>query len=103
MQRTDRDEHRAWVYAYKSAEQFVRGMYVMKDGWGRWWDVAEEPADLISYTKIDDWNRVSEAHRTAYHRLLQILPEFDLHATEHDAPGTPPGPQAPAKKRKKAR
>ena len=59
----------------------------MKDGKGKWWDVSAEPDDLISFPEIKDWNVVSDAHRNERDALLAILPQFNLHETEHDAPG----------------
>jgi len=89
---TDVSDHRQWIYGYKGAEQFIRGQYVMKDGWGNWYDVTQEPDDLISYTPIKDWGKVSGTHRQERERLEEAMVPFDLHATDHDAPGTPPRP-----------
>jgi arylsulfatase A-like enzyme len=85
-------QHRDWIYAYRSEMQLIRGNRVMKDGKEKWWDVSQEPDDLISYRQINDWGSVSELHREERERLLGILPQFDLHATEHDAPGVSPKP-----------
>jgi arylsulfatase A-like enzyme len=83
---TDKAKHRDWIYGYNGADQIIRGDLVMKDGKGRWWDVSESPDDLISFPEIKDWNRVSDAHQAERDKLLAVLPRFDLHATEHDAP-----------------
>ncbi|TWT54947.1 Arylsulfatase [Rubripirellula amarantea] len=84
---TDKSSHREWVYGYNGDDQIIRGDLVMKDGKGKWWDVSTQPDDLISFPEIKDWSEVSEAHRTQRDELLAVLPQFDLHASEHDAPG----------------
>lgn len=84
---TDKPSHRDWVYAYQGPKQLIRGMHVLRDGFGRWWDVTTTPKDLISFPRITNWNSVSEAHRAERRKLEAILPRFDKHATEHDAPG----------------
>jgi len=84
------DTHRPYVYAFRRAEQLIRGTHVMKDGNDRWWDVTAQPDDLISFPRIDDWGDVSEAHRTERDRLNEVLPRFDLHATARDAPPAQP-------------
>ncbi|MDP4611809.1 MAG: sulfatase-like hydrolase/transferase [Opitutales bacterium] len=87
---TDQTEHRDWVYAYKREEQLIRGKYVMKDGWNRWWDVSgPEPEDLISYKQIKDWSQTLEVHREEREKLERIMKPFDLHDTARDAPGVP--------------
>ncbi|EMI47072.1 arylsulfatase A [Rhodopirellula sp. SWK7] len=105
---TDKPKHRDWIYAYSREQQMIRGEKVMRDGPGRWWDVSETPDDLISFQQITDWDSVSEEHRAERDRLLDVLPRFDLHATEHDAPGvdlssatTSNGANASASKKKK--
>ncbi|GAA4446678.1 sulfatase-like hydrolase/transferase [Novipirellula rosea] len=85
---TDRPKHRDWVYGYSRERQIIRGELVMKDGNDRWWDVSAEPADLISFPEITNWNEVSELHRAERDELLVVLPEFDLFDTEPDAPGS---------------
>lgn len=66
--------------------QLIRGKYVLKDGRGTWYDVSRTSSDLISFLAIKDWNKVSEVHRMEKKKLESILPEFNLHKTEHDAP-----------------
>lgn len=83
---TDAKTHRDWIYSFLFEKQTIRGQKVLKDLNGDWWDVSKEPADLDSYKKITDWGAVSEAHREERERLLKILPRFDKHETEHDAP-----------------
>ncbi|QEG21316.1 sulfatase-like hydrolase/transferase [Mariniblastus fucicola] len=83
----EQTEHRDWIYAYSFEKQLIRGDLVMKDGREKWWDVSETPDDLISYRQIKDWSSVSAAHRAERDLLLAQLPQFDLHATQHDAPG----------------
>lgn len=83
---TDTDAHRDWTYAYKSERQLIRGRHVMRDGNARWWDVSEEPDDLIDFHPIKDWRATSPAHRAERTRLESVLPGYDNYATEHDPP-----------------
>ena len=91
---TDQPKHRDCVYGYSRQRQLIRGELVMKDGNNKWWDVSTEPADLISYSEIKNWDSVSQAHRAERDKLKGVLPEFDLFGTELDAPGhdLPPKP-----------
>jgi arylsulfatase A-like enzyme len=73
---TGRREHREWIYAYKQEKQLIRSHRVMRDGYGKWWDVSARPDDLISFPPITDWERVSAAHREERNRLEAILPRF---------------------------
>ncbi|SMP42224.1 Arylsulfatase A [Neorhodopirellula lusitana] len=98
---TDKAEHREWIYAYRGADTLIRNKYLMKDGNDRWWDVREQPDDLISYPKIDNWNDALELHREQRDRLTKIVEPFDQHDIEHDAPGTPPNPNASYGKKRK--
>ena len=99
---TDKPKHRDWIYGYNGADQIIRGDLVMKDGKGKWWDVSAEPDDLISFPEIKDWNLVSDAHRNERDALLAVLPKFNLHETEHDAPGVVL-PAMPAKPKQNAK
>lgn len=83
----DRKTHREWIYGYKDKEQIIRGMGVLRDGRGKWWDVQRNPADLISFPQITDWNSVSPAHRAERDRLLAVLPRFDQRSHGRNAPG----------------
>ena len=83
---TKQQTHRDWIYSFLFEKQMIRGHKVLMDLNGDWWDVSNEPADLDSYPKITDWGSVSEAHREEREMLLNILPRFDKHETEHDAP-----------------
>lgn len=83
---TNKPKHREWVYGYHKETTIIRGDLVMKDGNDVWYDVSEYPKDLISFPKIKDWNMVSAAHRKERDVLKKVIPNFDLHATEHDAP-----------------
>lgn len=87
---TDKTEHRDWVYSYRGPMQLIRGEHVMLDGNGAWWDVSNEPDDLISYTPIKAWGNVLETQREERESLIKAIQPYDLHATAHDAPGTPP-------------
>lgn len=84
---TDKQEHRDWIYAYRKEMQLVRGKNVMKDGYGKWWDVSEQPDDLIDFQKIMDWEKESKTNRKEKEQLLKTIKPFDKHETEHDAPG----------------
>ncbi|MGM8361977.1 sulfatase-like hydrolase/transferase [Flavobacterium sp. ARAG 55.4] len=83
---TKQDKHRDWIYGYQKEFQIIRGNLVLRDGKDIWYDVSKNPADLISFPKITDWSTVSEAHRKERDELQAILPKFNKHDTEHDAP-----------------
>jgi len=83
---TKTTKHRDWIYAYRKDAQLIRGEKVMKDGKDNWYDVSGSPDDLISFPKITDWGKVSEVHRAERKKLEEVLPRFDLHDKEHDAP-----------------
>lgn len=83
---TQKQKHRDWIYAYHKDATIIRGERVLKDGNGKWYDVSQYPPDLISFPKINNWDKVSEAHRKERDMLTKILPKYDLHATAHDAP-----------------
>ncbi|TWU38333.1 sulfatase-like hydrolase/transferase [Novipirellula artificiosorum] len=99
---TDKPKHRDWIYAYSRAHQIIRGERVMKDGFNKWWDVSTQPDDLIRFNQITDWDTVSAEHRTERDLLNEVLPRFDLHATEHDAPGVKLTSAATKKRAKQA-
>lgn len=86
---TEQRQHRDWIYCYSSHMQLVRGLQVMKDGRGKWWDVTETPDDLISFRQITNWRAESPSFRAERKRLLDVIKPFDLHGSEHDAPGIP--------------
>jgi hypothetical protein len=70
--------------------QLIRGRHVMKDGRDKWWDVSEEPADLISYSKITNWTSTLAAQNEEKTRLEKIMQPYDRYDVEHDAPGFQP-------------
>ncbi|QBG48816.1 sulfatase [Verrucomicrobia bacterium S94] len=84
---TDAEDHREWIYSYKKDKQFIRGHHVMRDGNGVWWDVSSDPADLISFTEITDWEMVPKEYREERDRLIEAMKPFDLYDTAHDYPG----------------
>lgn len=85
---TDRQAHREWIYSVQGAAQFIRGADLLKDGANHWWDVSGPmPRDLISFKPITDWSAVPESVRSRRDELKKILPTFNNHDTEHDAPG----------------
>ncbi|CAZ97767.1 sulfatase-like hydrolase/transferase [Zobellia galactanivorans] len=92
---TDKKTHRNWIYAYHKETQIVRGNLVLKDGNNVWYDVSRTPEDLISFPKITDWGKVSQAHRKERDELLRVIPQYDLHETAHDAPVNGIGPVTP--------
>lgn len=98
---SDQPEHREYIYGYSRQRQIIRGNLVMKDGNDKWWDVSEEPEDLISFAEIKDWDKFSQAHRDERNRLTKVLPEFDLFETEPDAPGHDLPPKTSTKKKPK--
>ncbi|WP_430934892.1 sulfatase-like hydrolase/transferase [Saccharicrinis sp. 156] len=83
---TNKKEHRKWIYSYHKEMQLIRGKNVMKDGKGKIYDVSKYPDDLISFPVINDWSAVSEKHINEHKKLQNILPQFNLHKTAHDAP-----------------
>lgn len=83
---TNKPKHREWIYGYHKEMQIIRGELVLKDGKNDWWDVSTNPKDLISFKKIRDWNKVSKAHIRERDKLKKLLPKFNLHNTQRDAP-----------------
>ncbi|GAA4953202.1 hypothetical protein GCM10023314_28480 [Algibacter agarivorans] len=83
---SDKKKHREWIYAYHKETQLIRGDLVLKDGNNVWYDVSENPSDLISFPVIKDWSTVSEAHRNERDELLMVTPRYNLHSIQHDAP-----------------
>ena len=83
---TNKKSHRDWIYGYHKGTQIVRGDLLMKDGNNVWYDVSINPSDLISFPKITDWSKVSEKHRAQRDQLMEVIVDFDLHESEHDAP-----------------
>ncbi|VGO22405.1 sulfatase-like hydrolase/transferase [Pontiella sulfatireligans] len=96
---TNKSEHRKWVYSYRGPMQLIRGEQVMLDGNGAWWDVTSEPDDLISYREIKDWGKALEIQREEQEVLMRVIAPYDLHASAHDAPGTPPEEKKQKKKK----
>lgn len=91
-------EHRDWIYTYRGPEQLIRGRRVMKDGTGKWFDVSQDPDDLISYSEIKGWGTVPEIHREEYERLQKELPQYDLYFEERNEPGISNAPDFKMKK-----
>lgn len=83
---TDKKEHRDWIYSYHKELQLIRGKYVMQDGPGKIYDVSKCPDDLISFPIIEDWDKYSSEYREEFEELMSILPRYDLHETERNAP-----------------
>lgn len=93
---TKKSSHRDWVYSYRSALQLIRGDRVLRDGYGIWYDVTEDPADLISYRVIEDWANEPAELRKQKADLEALLPQFDLYNTERNGPG---GTEKPTSKK----
>ncbi|MFR9651123.1 MAG: sulfatase-like hydrolase/transferase [Rikenellaceae bacterium] len=89
---TKSDHHRDYIYAYRGGSQLIRGDKVMRDGYGKWYDMTTNVEDYDSFPLIEDWSKVSEAHRAQRDQLLKELPQYDLFMTERNGPG---GTQAP--------
>ena len=83
---TSKKEHREWIYAYNRDMQLIRGKYVLIDGKGKSYDMSAYPNDLISFPMIKNWSKMPREHNKEYKKLMSILPRFDLHAAERDAP-----------------
>ncbi len=82
----DKLSHRDWIYGYRDEEQIIRGTKVMRDGRGKWWDVASTPDDLISFPQIKDWKKVSTEHRGERDQFESILPRFNQESNGRNAP-----------------
>ncbi|MDP4624545.1 MAG: sulfatase-like hydrolase/transferase [Opitutales bacterium] len=78
---------RDFTYGYNKTDQIVRGSLVMKDGKDKWWDISQTPTDLISFPEINDWSKVSEAHRAERDRLIKTIKPFSMKVAGRDAPG----------------
>lgn len=89
---TDKPKHRDWIYTQRGPEQIIRGTKVLKDGRDKWWNVAEDPSDLISFSEIKSWGAVSESHREEREKLITKLPQFDSYYDEYNAPGVDKDP-----------
>lgn len=79
--------HRQWIYSYRGPEQIVRGTYVLKDGFDKWYDVSKDPASLDNFSEIKDWGNVMETHHAERKELMKVLPQYDLYYTEYNEPG----------------
>ncbi|WP_111708500.1 sulfatase-like hydrolase/transferase [Lutibacter citreus] len=97
---TDKAEHRDWIYTYHMEKQLIRSKNILIDGQGKTYDVSKYPDDLISFQVINDMKKASKEDQKEYKELKDILPRFDLHATEHDAPVNGIGKVAPLKVKK---
>jgi arylsulfatase A-like enzyme len=97
---TNNTEHREWIYTYHMEKQLIRSKNVLIDGLGKTYDVSRYPDDLISFHEIKDWSKATKEQKEEYKKLKSILPQFDLHATEHDAPINGIGKVEPLKLKK---
>ncbi|WP_158968002.1 sulfatase-like hydrolase/transferase [Paraglaciecola sp. L3A3] len=78
--------HRDWIYAYHKDQQLIRSKNLLIDGSGKLYDTTEHPDDLISFPVIKEINNASDAIKKEHKLLQSVLPRFDLHHSEHDAP-----------------
>jgi len=83
---TDKPTHRDWIYTYHMERQFIRSKNVLIGGQGKIYDVSSYPSDLISFPVITDFTTMPASYLNEYNKLQEILPRFNNHATEHDAP-----------------
>lgn len=79
-------EHRSWIYSYHKGMQLIRGEKILIDGHGTIYNASHYPADLISFPKIKDVNAMPAALKAEYDVLKSVLPRYNVHDTEHDAP-----------------
>lgn len=85
----EKDTHHDWIYSYKNGYQMIRSAHVLRDGYGKWWNVKNPPDDLTSFPLIDDWEMASGEQRAERTMLEAVIPTLDLHESEHDAPVAP--------------
>lgn len=74
---TEKKEHRQWIYGYKDNLQIIRTDNVLKDGYDKWYNVSEDPSDLISYSEIKDWKNVPENLVKERDDLKKVLPKYN--------------------------
>ncbi|WP_109832440.1 sulfatase-like hydrolase/transferase [Reichenbachiella versicolor] len=86
---TNKPTHREWIYGYKGSMQIIRNDILLKDGRDKWYDVRENPKDLISFPQITDWNMASSDLKQEKEKLLNILPQFDKFDEEQHGPLSP--------------
>ena len=84
----NKQTHRDWIYSYQGDKQLIRGHKVLRDGKGLWWNVEQKPENMDRYPQITDWSNVSEMHLMERSTLEKLLPRFDKHTEQHDAPIT---------------
>lgn len=83
---TNTNQHRSWIYSYHKELQLIRGKNVLIDGHGKIYNASAYPEDLISFPVIENPEKVSPEFQQEYNDLLKILPQYNVHDTEHDAP-----------------
>ncbi len=94
---TEKESHRDFIYSYRSGCQLIRGNKLLRDGYGKWFDVSGEPNDLISFPEIKSWKGVGEDFIKERDMLEEKLEEYNLYDTERNGPGgtsVPSGPKA---------
>ncbi|MFR9564762.1 MAG: sulfatase-like hydrolase/transferase [Rikenellaceae bacterium] len=99
---TKKSEHRDFIYSYRSGCQMIRGTKLLRDGYGNWFDVTEDPADLISFPQIESWSKVSPEFIAERDMLNAKLKEYNQYDTHRNGPGgtsVPVGPKALYSKR----
>ncbi|MDF7824682.1 sulfatase-like hydrolase/transferase [Pontiellaceae bacterium B12227] len=83
---TEKNDHHPWIYSYRHEKQLIRTARVLRDGYGKWWNVETLPEDHTSFPEITDWEMVSSQHRNDRDFLKKQMKQFDLYEAEHDAP-----------------
>lgn len=83
---TGTNDFRDWVYSYHKDKQLIRGQKVLIDGTGKAYDVTKNPDDLISFPVINNWDNMTKGFVKENTMLNNVLPKYNLHDTEHDAP-----------------
>ncbi len=90
---TKTTEHRDFVYSYRSGCQMIRGVRLLRDGYGDWFDVSQEQPDLNSYPQIKTWKGASAEVIAERDMLEKQMKEYDLYATKRNGPGGTSVPQ----------
>lgn len=69
-------QHRDWIYGFKGKEQMVRGLHLMRDGNGDWWDASQIPSDLDQFPQIKDFSTLSAEQQKEMEQMEQVLARF---------------------------
>ena len=69
-------QHRDWIYGFKGKKQMVRGLHLMRDGNGDWWDASQIPSDLDQFPQIKDFSTLSAEQQKEKEQMEQVLARF---------------------------